>query len=87
MMALLVLLAVLVFSLVLISSATKKEHVGGHQTLKDYRRDFPHCVYEYVIRCYICDSVDIAVRMTGQFLESHSQSHVCRGCGAELFRV
>ena len=87
MMTLLVMLAALILSVVLISLAAKKEHVGGHQTLKDYRRDFPHCVYDYVVRCYICNSVDIAVRMTGQLLESHSQSHVCRGCGAELFRV
>ena len=85
-MALLLVSVVLALSLFLIYAVAKPRHVG-HQTLKDYRRLFPHCVYEYVVRCYICDSVDIAVRATGQLLESNSQSHVCRGCGAELFRA
>lgn len=85
-MTLLIILAVLVVSLFLVV-VSKTEHVGKKQTVKDYRRSYPHCVGEYVVRCYICDGVDIAVRTTGQLAVSNAQSHTCRGCGAELFRA
>jgi hypothetical protein len=58
----------------------------GWVTYADYIKKYPQCNTNGRVSCSQCGSKDIFLRKIGNTMSNYWNSHVCKQCGAELYR-
>jgi hypothetical protein len=55
-------------------------------TIEDYKQRNPDCVKNRRVSCNSCGGNSVYLRVIGQRIGHVLNAHVCRQCGAELYR-
>jgi hypothetical protein len=65
--------------------STIKNFTNG-KTIDDYKAKYPDCFKDGKVLCSNCKTNNIWLKEVGKTPSSLLHSHVCRQCGAELYR-